>query len=92
MVSNYPIITELKMASLYAEESKSDSSVINGGAEIKDVRGIRIFSRGFSVEFINGYWLVKLPRGQLFDEHIVTESSDVAPLVIKHYKNEGFIS
>lgn len=91
MVSNSSIITELKMASLYAEESKSDSSVINGGTEIKDVRGIRIFSRGFSVKFVNGYWLVKLPRGQFFDDHIVTESSGVAPLVIEHYKSEGFI-
>lgn len=91
MVINDTIIAELKLASLYAETSPADPRTINGGTEVRNIEGIRIFSRGFSITATNGAWIVKLPSGQFIEEYLVKNSEEVAPLIIKYYKDEQFI-
>lgn len=91
MVNIDSIIAELRLASLYAEVSSSDPFIINGGTEVRNSQGIKLFSRGFSVRFSDEGWLVRLPRGQFVDNCVIPESSMVAPLIIEHYRKEGFI-
>lgn len=92
MVNIDLIIAELKSASIHAEISSSDPLIINGGTEVRDAHGIKLFSRGFSVRFSDAGCLVRLPRGQLVDNCVVSEASMVAPLIIEHYRRDGFIS
>lgn len=91
MVNIDSIIAELRLASLRAEASATDPLVINGGTDVSNVHGVKLYSRGFSVRFSDDGWLVRLPRGQFVDNCVVPEPSLVASLIIEHYRREALI-
>jgi hypothetical protein len=91
MVSIDAILNELRASSLFAEIYSIDPPVLHGGADFKDVDGIKLFARGFSIRYVDGRWIVRLSCGQTFNEMFIEEDDKVASSVIDYYEKEGLM-
>jgi hypothetical protein len=87
MASVEDLCSALRKAALKVEIESSDPISILGGEDIRDVNGIKVYKRGFSIKFTGNKWLVKLPEGQIVEDHELDNSDEVIGLVIKHYQS-----
>lgn len=77
----------LRAADLVAEIESASPLLILGGEGVRDVGGIKVYKRGFSICYDGAIWLVKLPCGQTIDEYTLADEEEVFKLVINHFRS-----
>ncbi|MGH8080446.1 MAG: hypothetical protein ACREP7_07720 [Lysobacter sp.] len=91
MVDLNLMIEKLQAVTLAAEIYTVSPPIIQGGVNILNVDGIKLFQKMFSIRYKDEAWVVSIPVGQGVDRYRVSSEHDAVEMVISYYKDQQFI-